>query len=520
MCHKDLQELDKVECNITNMAVYKESHSKSWFGFAPQNNSLEIVSFSYCPFDYCNSTVKQTINVSDPKSANSQCAFNRYGILCGGCKENFSIVFSSSGCCDCSGEYSLLRVIGLLLLFALVGLGLVVFLGVTDMTVANGTLNAVIFYVNVVAVNKSIFLVQSANYPVLTFVVKVLRVFVSWTNLDVGIEVCFYNGMTSFGKALLQFVFPLYLWCISGAIIILCRKSIMVSKLFGRNSVKVLATVILLSYAKLLRAIIDVLFYTPLHHSSGFYTKMWRIDGNVYYLGPKHIILFVIAAFVGLITLPYTLALFFIQCLRKWSNFRVLFWVHRLKPFFDAYTGPYKDRYHFWTGLLLVVRICLFLFLAMNKAPIGSLSVIGATASLLPLFLQSGIYISHHLTTIEVFTYSNLTVFCIATAYFTGFDYDNSPSILLCVGSIFLLFFGIVSCRVSVHLLITQKWQLVKVWLLDKRWPWIKRTPVRPLIIRSADDEEGSSSESEVDPLLHGAPPVARYDELREPCIN
>ena len=33
--------------------------------------------------------------------------------------------------------------------------------------------------------------------------------------------------------------------------------------------------------------------------------------------------------------------------------------VVRLKPLIDAYTGPFKDKYRFWTGLCLIVRLML-----------------------------------------------------------------------------------------------------------------------------------------------------------------
>ena len=51
----------------------------------------------------------------------------------------------------------------------------------------------------------------------------------------------------------------------------------------------------------------------------------------------------------------------------------------------------------------------------------------------------------------------------------------------------------------------------------------MKRKPIRSLILPYVDpdnDEYLSSSEGELDPILHNAPPVARYDEYREPLIE
>ena len=525
ICHQALRKLDRIECKISNTTIYKHRHSKSWFGFLPRGNrsDFEIGFYHYCPFDYCNKTVTHAIQITRPWTADDQCAFNRSGILCGHCNGSLSLVLGSSRCSDCSGKYSYLRMVGLVTAFGVAGIVLVFLLGTTDMTVAGGTLNSLIFYANVVAVNRSIFLSVTNKSVILKFIVNVLRVFISWMNLDLGIEVCFYDGMGAIGKVLLQYTFPLYLWFISGAVIILCRKFHLISKYLGRNSVQVLSTIILLSYAKLLRSILDGLFYTPLYHSSGGNTKVWRMDGNIHYLGGKHTILYALGAIMGLITFPYALVLLFIQCLRRRSNMKVFFWVNKFKPFFDAYTGPYKDNYHFWTGFLLVVRLVVFALLAIIRDPISNLTLIGATTAMLPLFLQLGIYKNRLLTFIELFTYTNLTVFSIATAHIVTANYDNTAVVILCVGSVFLLFCGIVVYHILKKLSVTRRWGLMKVWLLDRRWPWMKRRQIRSLILPYVDpdnDEDLSSSDSELDPILQNAPPVARYDKYREPLMD
>ena len=46
------------------------------------------------------------------------------------------------------------------------------------------------------------------------------------------------------------------------------------------------------------------------------------------------------------------------------------------KPFFDAYGGPYKDKYRFWTGFLLLVRIVLALVVSVDTNVSVSLDVL------------------------------------------------------------------------------------------------------------------------------------------------
>ena len=43
---------------------------------------------------------------------------------------------------------------------------------------------------------------------------------IAWVNLDFGIEICFYNGMDTYSKTWLQFVFPVYIWVLVGLMIL------------------------------------------------------------------------------------------------------------------------------------------------------------------------------------------------------------------------------------------------------------------------------------------------------------
>ena len=524
----------KAVCNITSQTIHRYNDSTWWVGdYEGVNGSRRAIFGVYCPFDYC---VREDIHihVNESDFADSQCANNRRGILCGGCKGNRSNVLGSSSCKDCRSPHSILKMLGLILLFALLGIAFVFLVGILDMTVSEGTLNAIVFYMNVVRVNESIFF-DSPKTP--NKVNRMLKVFVAWMNLDLGIETCFYDGMGAIGKMALQFVFPLYLCFLSGLIIYISRKSSMVTSLFGKNVVKILATVIFHLYAKFLRTVIDIIRLSLIHFEEseeesdsapftlGNVRYVWTVDGTTAYFNKRHTILFAVAVAVIAVTLPYTLALLFIQCLRRRSNMKVLFWVNKLKPFFDAYTGPYKDNYHFWTGFLLVVRIVLFIAIAGNtsEGETLNLTLISATAAILLVLIQPGVYKSLALNVTEAFTYANLSLLATGTTYDLRFNYTNNWSVIICVGSMFLLFCGIVVYHVLKKLSVTRRWGLMKVWLLDRRWPWMKRKQIRSLILPYVDpdsDEDLSSSDSELDPILQNAPPLARYDEYREPLIE
>ena len=211
-----------------------------------------------------------------------------------------------------------------------------------------------------VRANQAIFFPHGTNN-------EFLSIFIAWLNLDLGIETCFYSGLDAYAKTWLRFLFPVYIWIIVVLIIVSSHYSTTAAKLSGRNAVQVLATLFLLSYAKLLRTTITAFSFTLLEYPDGSVKKIWLYDGNVEYLKGKHIALFVAALLLLVfISLPYTVALLFIQCLQYRSSYRILAWVRRLKPLFDAYTGPYKDKHRYWPGLLLVVRVVLFLVFSLN----------------------------------------------------------------------------------------------------------------------------------------------------------
>ncbi len=167
------------------------------------NKTFEgLILHSGCPFDYCVES-PVSIKLADP---NVQCNHNHSGALCGFCNDNYSIAFGSLHCLPCSNDY-----LALILPFALAGIVLVTILLLLQLTVAIGTMNGLIFYANVIQVNRSIFFPPGET--------NILTVFIAWLNLDLGIETCFYDGMNMYVFTWLQFLLPFYIWFLIGLII-------------------------------------------------------------------------------------------------------------------------------------------------------------------------------------------------------------------------------------------------------------------------------------------------------------
>ena len=298
----------------------------------------------------------------------TQCVDNRGHRMCGSCTEGYSLLMGSNKCGQCHNNYMM---IGWIALFAVMGVLLVVLLIALNLTVSVGTLNGLLFYANIVKLYEPVFSRKGA-LPVLSQVI-------SWINLDFGFEICFYNGMDSYAKQWLQFAFPLYLWIIIIIIIQLCRRYGKISRLMGSHAVPVLSTLFLLSYTKLVRTIVIVLnkHDVTLHctDESVRSVSIWSEDPNVEYAKGKHAGLFVFALLVTVFfVIPYTLFLLLNPFYEKYlSNFNLLKKVwSRFKPIIDAYSGPMKDEYRFWPGLLLVARIPVLLSVTLVDSFIQS----------------------------------------------------------------------------------------------------------------------------------------------------
>ena len=397
------------------------------------NYSNHLLLHDNCPYDYCKTTSVE-ITMSEP-NISQQCAFDRYGTLCGSCREGFSQVFGSSRCLKCSNTYLIL-----IIPFALAGIVLVIFLFTLNLTVSVGTINGSIFYANIVKINETIFFPPGDR--------SFFRVFISWLNLDLGIETCFFDGMSPLAKITLQFAFPLYLWAIVALVILAFRHSTRIVKLvrlFGNHSVSVLATTFLLSCTKLQRTITSALSVTTLQYFDGT-RAVWLYDGTVQYATNGHLALFLFSLlFLLAIGFPYALLIFTVQFLRRYSSKWFLRWVNKFMPIFDAYLGPYKPKQGYWTGLLIFVRFMLVAVFAIDVFgnPAVDIFVVSVIALLLVMFNlgQGGVYNRISLTVLEVSYTVNLGVLAAATALVRQINGKQRPAVIYTSTAIALVTF-------------------------------------------------------------------------------
>ena len=337
-------------CNInTSRITITHNEVTNWIG---HDNKSSCTFVGQCPFGYCKDDgVTFTINDTD-----AQCALDRSGVLCGGCAEGYSIKLGSNECGQCSNSY-----LSLLLVFGIAGVVLVIFLILLNLTVTIGTINGLIFYANIVKIVEPI-LFQTGS-------IQVLSQFISWINLDFGINVCFYDGMTPSHKIWWQFAFPIYIWIIIGFVTIAVKKMTNhrffepVTRYFIHfKIVNVFATLLLLSYTKLIRIIVIIFSRATLQCDDESMNR-WEYDGTLEFVKGKHLPLFIFGiCFLCLFVIPYTLFLFALPLIERMTYFSDRLpcigrlWL-KVKHFTDAYASPFKDNCRFWVGFLILIRL-------------------------------------------------------------------------------------------------------------------------------------------------------------------
>ena len=382
-------------CSIQTQTFTRSSITVSWAGRIEIEDGINVFGISRsCPlghcmanpaFDHFVSTREAELfvayQINDKVYETPLCINDREGPLCGKCKDGLSVVFGSEKCIRCSNKW---------IWTALVQMALssiaVYFLFVLRLTLTTGTLNGIIFYAQ--AANGGLFDLLSLHSDVDIIstatekVVQAVYVFLSILNLNLGLHVCFYDGMTELWKVGLSLVFPIYLLIIVVILIVLSRYSTWLSNKISHSSVQVLVTIVHLSFSRLLLTIIYV-FTSSIEYTSNKHYRVWYRDGAVEYMGQSHRILVIISLILTIpLVLPYIAFFFLAKPLIRHSPKAN----HYLRPVFEAILAPYKEGKHHWFVARVLLLIIIYILYTVYKTVHGSVLYI-SVAALLASFL-------------------------------------------------------------------------------------------------------------------------------------
>ena len=209
-----------LQCEMNKYTILRRG--QQWVGATYEHCNEEefpgVISHQHCPLDYCRLDNKSLFIRLENRD--EQCAFNREGILCGGCR-----VLGTSNCSVCNNQYTVLIAFS----WVISGFVLVACLILLNLTVSVGTINGLTFYANIIRAQHTTFFAPDIS-------TSFLSMFIAWLNLDIGAEMCLYDGLDSYVITWLQYLYPLYIWLIAAIIIVLSHFSSRISKLCGKNA--------------------------------------------------------------------------------------------------------------------------------------------------------------------------------------------------------------------------------------------------------------------------------------------
>ena len=340
-CSTFLKKVGITQCDIDTTSVILSSGS--WLGTINTNQAMILGYATQCPTGYCKPLLT-TINVTQMDAI---CTGNRYGILCGQCIKDYSVVFGSSDCYRCSNES--LYIIGV---YILVGIVYVLMLYALRFTIDMGTVSGLIFWLDIVSITQVPLPKHGYNH-----IIKWMNVFTHSLRFQVETPICLYDDLTALDKGAFLFALPVYLWLLVALIALLSRCSSFIANMAVGSSVQVLATLLHISLSELFIVSVDTLIPAQVQIDTNTSSILvWYIDGNVRY-GENifHIILLIVSLLtLFLFVLPYIVC-GLLSCPVGWRCLSLY-----LRPFMDTLHGPYRDNVRHWFGLRLLVLTLMY----------------------------------------------------------------------------------------------------------------------------------------------------------------
>lgn len=514
----------QITCDITSQTISFQQ-KELWFGCLDDDKQQFHNASSTCTntvFASCNLYCRNAENTSNTTvtisvvDIDSQCLPGHTGIMCGACKPEYSRMLG--GTIECQKNCTNKKFTLMLITFIASGFVIIIVIIALNLTITEGTLNGLLVYTNVIQT----YFVE----PHFSGFGKICWIFISWINLSLGIKTCFYRGMDAYQQIWILFAQVFYYLAIFILIIFLSRKFMLITRLFGRNIIKVLATLVFLLYSNLQFVTLNTFRYAILliDTSNGTnYTKLaWYFDGNVPYFGFKHAMLFIVAVICTIAMLIFVFSLLLIQCLQKQSHLWFFRWVDRWRPFYEACNGPCHDNYRFWPGFLLFMRSGLYIVNSLIPSYIDAMlqiKMLITTAVFIIIMSLScifpkGVYKRWPLNILEFSFYLNL---CITSAILS-LSYDRNlrvSAVYTSVSISALTFFGILVYHFHSQMKGTTIYKKIAAGLRYRYSQFYCRTTTRRFSSENFDDDER-------DPLLpqQPMPSFVKFNHSCEPLVD
>ena len=367
VCSRVLYKLSKSnpsyqpDCHISSEADNSISTitrtATEWIGIANLSNGTVVFGAAlncllYCRYKsgYTKLKVNDTnVAIADYDDLNNSvplCIDNREGLLCSQCPPGYSVVFGSYECKQCSNWW-----LFTLIIYAVIGPLLIYLMYVLKLTLTTGTLNGIIFCVQVLGFIDP----PSVDSREMNLLLN------GWSHIDLKVSLCLYNGMTELWKQGLLTMYQVYILSILLGIIVLSRFSVKISNKIANSSVQILVTVVHVSFSYLLTSIMEV--FTPVTiytNNTEEPMQVWFKYPTVEYGTHGHLVLMIITSLVvGPILGVYMTVLLAGRPLMR-INYRIREYI---RPVYEAIHAPYKwNKEFFFVSRLLIVILLYVIY--------------------------------------------------------------------------------------------------------------------------------------------------------------
>ena len=311
-CHLGFWQYPKsrrCECYSASDIVFCSGSSSTikrgyWFGSVSGKPTV-----TFCPINYCNFTCCETSNGYYHLSPvrENQCRSHRSDTACGSCEEGYTLSFDSVECVhmnECGIGWTIL-VLALVVLYWIVII--VAVFSLMHFKVAIGYLCAITYYYSVMDLLLNQNWYQSgALYTTINVMSSVANIIPQFLG-----RFCFIPIISGIDQQFIHYIHPVALSLFLIMIAMLARRSQRLSYFIGRGIIRVICSLLLLSYTSLPLATTSLLLMRPLvfHDINKVYTY---VSPNIQYFHGRHLVYGIVALLfttVIVIGLPLLLAL-------------------------------------------------------------------------------------------------------------------------------------------------------------------------------------------------------------------
>ena len=321
-------------CGADRKTVYVKT------GYWAGNINDTFVTY-FCPTGYCNSSFSNSTEYRFFEGHVCNQTRKQTSVLCGECKDNYSITFGSEECCDSCTYWNLFYLVpfgvGLLLI--------VVIIMLIDLDFFTGYLNAWLYAYQIMK------LLTPDGFEFDPFIEFVI----AFTNIRVQVgdhSFCLAKGLDDADKLMIMYAIPTYTllvvvvlkklvdaypdWCFSQRV---------------KGPFRAICTILVLCYTDITRISLKMLHPAKVGSKTVLYD-----NGGLEFFHGKHLWYGIVAIiYILVFVLPFPLLLLFRPFLTQ--GLRPILNLNRWNPFFEPFQGCLKNQYRWCAAFYFLCRL-------------------------------------------------------------------------------------------------------------------------------------------------------------------